>query len=99
MKKKVFDGWVSVFETGIDYEAEIVRDRLRENDIDAVIMSKKDHAFQLSVGAISRVYVLVQPDSEFRAINILRQHVPTDQELTELALASDPENVEPPAGA
>ncbi len=96
MKRKVFDGWVSVFESGSDYEAEIVGDRLKENGLDVVVLSKRDHAFNLNVGAASGVYVLVQPGFELKAINILRQHAPTDEELTTLALASNPENVDPP---
>jgi len=98
MKRKVFDGWVSVFESGSDYEAEIVGDRLKENGLDVVVLNKRDHSFNLNVGAASGVYVLVQPDFEFKAINILRQHVPTDEELTSLAMSSDPEKVPPPSG-
>lgn len=98
MKRKVFDGWVSVFESGSDYEAEIVGDRLKGNGFDVVVLSKRDHSFNLNVGAASGVYVLVQPDFEFKATNILRQHGPTDEELTTLALSSNPESVNPPNG-
>ena len=99
MARKVIDGWVSVFETGTDYEANIVRDRLKGNDIDAVVMSKHDRSFNINVGAISRLYVLVQPEVERRAINILHQLVPSDEELARLALDADPEDVEPPSGS
>jgi hypothetical protein len=94
MSAKNFDGWVSVFESGIDYEAEMVRDRLQSSGIEAVIMAKKDRSFQLTVGAMSRIYVLVSPDQVEEAAEMLQENTFSSDELTDAALAFDPERAE-----
>ena len=96
MTQAKFDGWVSVFETGTDYEAEMVRDKLLDSGLSAVIMTKKDRAFGLSVGAMSRIYVLVSPAQEANAMEMLKDHAFSASELTEAALAADPEKVDAP---
>lgn len=42
------DKWVVVFESGTDYESNIVRDRLDDAGIPAVVDTKRDHAFFLN---------------------------------------------------
>ncbi|MEZ4701778.1 MAG: DUF2007 domain-containing protein [Rhodothermales bacterium] len=82
--------WVPVFKTGIDYEAEIVCDRLNDAGIAAVVQNKKDHAFNLTMGDLARIQVLVQPDREAEARDILTS-IPIDEaELTRQALAASP---------
>ena len=100
MTQARFDGWVSVFDSGTDYEAEMARDRLTDSGIHAVIMAKKDSSFKLTHGALSRIYVLVAPQFEVQANTVLQSDAFTTEELTEIALSTDPEAVEPPpAGA
>jgi len=98
MSDRKFDGWVSVFESGVDYEAEMVKDRLQSSGIEAVIMAKKDRSFQLTHGAMSRIYVLVPPDKQAQASELTQIDPFTAEELTEAALAYDPEHVEGPDG-
>ena len=98
MKQAQFDGWISVFESGVDYEAEMARDRLVDSGLSAVIMTKKDRAFGLMVGALSRIYVLVPPVEEEKARALLQDHLFSAEELTEAALASNPEDAEAPNG-
>ena len=83
-------GWVTVFETGTDYEAEIVRDRLVDSDIPAVILTRRDHAFQLTVGALAAVMVRVPHARSAEARAILDADPIGDHELTRIALAADP---------
>jgi hypothetical protein len=49
------DGWMIVFSTDQDYKAEIANEILDENDIEAVIMNKKDSNYKF--GEIE-VYVM-----------------------------------------
>ena len=91
-----YDGWVSVFESGIDYEAEMTRDRLIDSGITAVILTKKDRAFGLTVGAMSRIYVLVPPDQEQEARALTQDHAFSADELTEAAMAANPDDVDAP---
>ncbi len=82
--------WVPVFRTSTDYEAEIVRDRLSDAGIPAVIENKRDHAFNLTIGDMARIRVLVQADYEEEALSVLRTVRVSDDELTRLALEASP---------
>jgi Putative prokaryotic signal transducing protein len=82
--------WVPVFRTGTDYEAEIVRDRLSDAGVPAVIENKRDHAFNLTIGDMARIRVLVQSDYEKEALSVLRTVGVSDDELTRLALDASP---------
>jgi len=92
MDKK--EDWVSVFRSGTDYEADMVRDRLDESDIPAVVLTQRDHAFNLNVGDLAQVHVMVPPDRADDAVSLLKEQL-TDEELEEAALGADPDA--PPA--
>jgi len=85
------DGWVSVFSTATDYEAELVQSRLRDAGMEPVIHSNRDHAYNLNVGTMSTVNVMVAPDEEQQARELLASHPFSDEELTNMALRSDPD--------
>ncbi|MDA0683780.1 MAG: DUF2007 domain-containing protein [Bacteroidetes bacterium] len=89
---KHIDGWVEVFQSGIDYEADLVRDRLDDSGIEAVIMRKKDRSFSLTQGSMSRIHVMVPEARQEEAISLLSAEVPSGEELDRIALAADPEN-------
>jgi hypothetical protein len=84
-----YQDWVTVFSTGTDYEADFVRDRLDENGLAAVILTQRDHAFNLNVGDLAAVHVLVRPEEEEAALAILREAPLTDAELEEAAMGAD----------
>jgi len=96
MKRVEIDGWVGVFQTGIDYEADLVRDRLDDAGLEAVIMRKKDRSFSLTHGSMSFIYVMVPFELENKARALLAADLPTDEELTAAALAADPETAPGP---
>ena len=85
---RTMEGWVVVHTTGVDYEAEMVLDRLVSQEIEAVIMSKKDHSFNTSFGDDGWVYVLVPPDQKDRALKVLDAEF-TDDELSKLAMSAE----------
>ncbi|MFV1980273.1 MAG: putative signal transducing protein [Rhodothermia bacterium] len=89
-KSKKLGGWVSVFRTSTDYEADMARDRLDSAGIPAAVFTQRDHALNLTVGALARVYVMVQAESVDRAEAVLRERL-TDEELEAAAGASDTE--------
>jgi len=89
-----YEDWVSVFRTGTDYEADMVRDRLDDSGIPAVVLTQRDHAFNLNVGELSSVHVMVPPDRADDAVALLEQRLDED-ELEEAALGADPDA--PPA--
>ena len=96
MTEVKFDGWISIFESGVDYEAEMVRNRLIDSGISAVLMTKKDSAFGLSFGSMSLIYVLDAPDEEHEARALIQDYSFSADELTEAALAANPDEVDGP---
>lgn len=95
MTDRTYQGWVSVFRTGTDYEADIVRDRLDDAGIPAVVLTQRDHAFNLTVGDLASVNVMVPPERVDEAAALLDAHPMSDSELNEAAMSSDP--AAPPA--
>jgi hypothetical protein len=89
-----YEDWVSIFRTGTDYEADLVRDRLDDSGIPAVVLTQRDHAFNLTVGDLAAVHVMVPPDRADEAVDLLAQRL-DDDALEEAALGADPEA--PPA--
>ncbi len=89
-----YEDWVSVFRTSTDYEADLVRDRLDDGGIPAVVLTQRDHAFNLTVGDLASVHVMVPPEQSEDAVSLLEEQL-SDEELEEAALGADPEA--PPA--
>jgi hypothetical protein len=87
---QTYQEWVSVFETGTDFEADMVRDRLDDNGIAAVVLTQRDHAFNLNVGDLSAVHVMVRPEDAAEAREILADVSLTDEELESAAMSADP---------
>lgn len=89
-----YEEWVSIFRSGTDYEGDLVRDRLDDSGIPAVVLTQRDHAFNLNVGDLASVHVMVPPDRAEEAVELLEQRL-DDEELEEAALGADPDA--PPA--
>jgi hypothetical protein len=85
-----YQGWVSVFECGTDFEADLVRDRLDEQEIPAVVLTQRDHVFHLNVGDLSTVHVMVPPEHEEAARRVVTEVPATDAELDQAAMSADP---------
>jgi hypothetical protein len=90
MAEGKYQDWVTVYTTGTDYEADLVRDRLDDSDIPAVVLTQRDHAFNLNVGDLSAVRVMVPPDHAEAAVELIQSEIVSDEELEEAALRSDP---------
>ncbi len=79
--------WSVVFVAATDYEAELVCNRLRDQDIAAVVLSQRDHAWNLNCGYLAKVRVFVPDDQAGPALEILGQRV-SAEELASHALAA-----------
>ncbi|MCH8276532.1 MAG: hypothetical protein IIA50_03190 [Bacteroidetes bacterium] len=90
MAENTVDGWITVFNSGTDYEAELVRDRLVDSGVPAVVLTHRDHAFNLTVGDLARVRVLVSPEHRVAALRILNTPPVSLEDLEAAALAADP---------
>ena len=95
MNEGTYEDWMVVFQSGTDYEADIVRDRLDDAGIPAVVLTQRDHAFNLNVGDLSAVNVLVPPTKVDQARALLQSEPFSEEELDRAALGADPQA--PPA--
>ncbi len=86
---RTYEGWISVFESSTDFEADLVRDRLGEADLDAVVLTQRDHSFNLNVGDLAPVHVMVKPSQEAEAREILAEAPLSDEELEAAAMSAD----------
>ena len=86
---RTYEGWVSVFECSTDFEADLVRDKLDEAGVAAVVLTQRDHAFNLNVGDLSPVHVMVRPEEEAEARALLAEAPLSDAELEAAALDAD----------
>ena len=89
---RTYQDWVAVFNTSTDYEADLVRDRLDAAGIAAVVLTQRDHAFNLNVGDLAPVRVMVRPEDVGAAQEVINEQPFTDEELTEAALDADPDS-------
>ena len=90
MNERIYEGWIVVFKSGKDYEADLVRDRLDDAGIPAVVLNQRDHAFNLTHGDLAQVRVLTPPEHAEAATEILGVPPPSDEELEGAALNATP---------
>lgn len=62
------DNWTSVFETDHLYKAELIKDILCNNDIDAVILNQKDSSYT----SFGEIYVMVSQEEKEKAEGIIK---------------------------
>ena len=86
-----YESWVTVFTSGTDYEADLVRDRLDDRGIPAVVLTQRDHAFNLNVGDLAAVRVMVPPDEAQKAVDLIEGELISEEELEQAAMEADPE--------
>ncbi len=79
MSNSTYEGWVVVFESGTDYEADLVRGRLDDAGIPAIVFTQRDHAFNVNFGDLAQVHVLVQPEHVEAANQLLPAAVLSDE--------------------
>jgi hypothetical protein len=87
-EQQTYEDWIVIFKSGTDYEADLVRDRLDNADIPAVVLTQRDHAFNLTMGDLAQVNVLVPPAHVDAAAAVLQSVPFTDEELTEAAISA-----------
>jgi hypothetical protein len=61
-------GWLNIFTTAEDYQAEIARDLLESANIEAVVLNQKDSSYQV----FGNLEVYVKEENEQAAIEILK---------------------------
>ncbi len=90
MDAQTYQDWIVIFTSGTDYEADLVRDRLDDAGIPAVVLTQRDHAFNLTLGDLAQVRVLVPPAHAEAATALLESAPFSDADLEQAALAALP---------
>ena len=89
---RTYQDWIAIFNTSTDFEADLVRDRLDAAGIAAVVLTQRDHSFNLNVGDMSPVRVMVKPEDQEAAQAVIDEKPFTDDELSEAAMNADPDS-------
>jgi len=72
----VISGWAQVYTTNEDTVAELIRENLEAEGIEARVLSQKDHtAFPVDLGDLAPVRVLVPAYDYEPAVEIIRAHI------------------------
>lgn len=73
------DNWVCVMERGTEYEVEIAKNYLTEQNIPSNILSKRDSSFSVNYGEMGMVYLYVPDEYEEKAREALQEfEIPDD---------------------
>jgi hypothetical protein len=64
-------GWEKIFETSNELRGDIARQILEENDIDAIVLNKKDRTYQ-----IGDIEIYVNRDNILKAKQVLKGFEP-----------------------
>lgn len=77
----VMEGWAQVYNATSDFEAQLLRENLRAEGIDAHIFSQRDRTFSVDLGELSIVRLLVPVWEYERALQVIREHMDTAGEV------------------
>jgi len=66
--------WVVVFKSKLGHKAEIVKDVLFDNEVDAVIVNKKDTSYNM----FGQFEVNVAPEHAVRALRVIENDIKFD---------------------
>lgn len=74
-KVPVVEGWAQVYTTSDNFEAELIRENLHAEGIDSEVLSQKDRSFNVDLGELSPVRVLVPAYEYLPAMKLLTSHM------------------------
>lgn len=69
--RRVYEGFVHVYTTSTDYEAEMIRANLQGADIDAFIFNQHDHIYFVNMGTLAQVKIMVPKHQVEKAEEII----------------------------
>ena len=78
---RMIEGWAQVYSTTGEIEAQLLRDNLQAEGIDAQMFSQKDHMYPVDIGELSIVRVVVPVWEYGQALEVIRDHMDTEGEV------------------
>jgi RNA polymerase subunit RPABC4/transcription elongation factor Spt4 len=77
----IFEGWAQLYTTPEEVEAQLIRDNLHAEGIDAEILSQKDRTLTFDLGDFAHIRVLVPAFSWIDARKVLHRHMDPEGEV------------------
>lgn len=71
----VIEGWAQIYTTADAIEADLIRENLEAEGLDAAVLSQKDRSFSVELGDLSPVRVLVPAYTFLDAMHVLISHM------------------------
>lgn len=71
----VIEGWAQIYSTSDAVEADLIRDNLKSEGVDAAVLSQKDRSFNVDMGDLSPVRILVPAYDYLDAMAVIGQHM------------------------
>lgn len=78
---RMIEGWAQVYSTTGELEAQLLRENLRAEGIEAQTYSQKDHIYPVDLGELSIVRVMVPVWEYGAALEVIRDHMDTEGEV------------------
>jgi hypothetical protein len=70
----IIEGWAQVYTTSDDVEADLIKENLQADGLDAEVLSQKDHMLTVDFGDLSPVRLLVPAFEYARARELIERH-------------------------
>jgi hypothetical protein len=71
----VIEGWAQVYTTSDAIEADLIRENLQSEGVEAAVLSQKDRSFNVELGELSPVRILVPAYEYLGAVDVLTAHM------------------------
>lgn len=71
----VIEGWAQIYTTSGTLDADLIRENLEAEGIDAAVLSQKDRSFNVDLGDLSPVRILVPAYEYLGAMKLLTSHM------------------------
>jgi hypothetical protein len=78
----VIEGWAQVYTTSDTIEADLIKENLQSEGIDAEVLSQKDRSFNVELGDLSPVRILVPAYEYLDGIALLRSRMDVRGEVS-----------------
>jgi uncharacterized C2H2 Zn-finger protein len=77
----VIQGWAQIYTTSDTIEADLIRENLQSEGVDAEVLSQKDRSFNVDLGDLSPVRILVPAYNYIDAVRVLGRHMDSSGEI------------------
>lgn len=78
----IIQGWAQVYSTASEFEAQLLRENLAADGIEARIFSQRDKMLSVELGELSIVRLLVPAYDYLRALGFISSHMDRDGEVS-----------------